>query len=210
MKVATMYQNRSVMIHMRKENKRFLRCLLFERHKKTKHVKAVLPKSFTGRSKLGGFMNTLQTMKMDGYGIAGSAAEVKKYSDKELNDRIAKAKRKAVEKFIRKLGYADEEAMQDSLHYEGKADLLFREATLKQDNQKLGEELNRCRRLLMLYEQNVDPIFFEFILYSFHDESDAETFQTKLQKFMEDHPQYSKAYSQTDEFHPFVLLYKNI
>lgn len=154
-------------------------------------------------------MNTLQALKTDGYGSAYFVSEVKKYSDKELNDRIAKAKRKAVEKFIRKLGYADEEALLESLRYEGKNDLLLREKTLKQNQQQLSEELNRCRRQLLMYEQNVDPIFFGFILYLFHDESDAETFKSKLQKFMEDHPQYSKAYSQTDEFHPFVLLYKN-
>lgn len=154
-------------------------------------------------------MNTLQALKTDGYGTAYSASEVKKYSDKELNDRIAKAKRKAVEKYIRKLGFTDEEALLEALHYEGKNDLLLREKTWMQEQQLIGEELNRCRRRLLMYEQNVDPIFFDFILYQFHDESDTETFKSKLQKFMEDHPQYSKAYSQSDEFHPFVLLYKN-
>lgn len=44
MKVATMYLLRSVMIHMRMENRYFLHCLLFEWHKKTKRVKSVLPK----------------------------------------------------------------------------------------------------------------------------------------------------------------------
>ncbi|MBS6374702.1 MAG: hypothetical protein KH431_08885 [Erysipelotrichaceae bacterium] len=154
-------------------------------------------------------MNTLQSMKFSGYGMDYPTAEVKKYSDKELNDRIAKAKRKAIEKFIRKLGYTDEAALQDSLHYEGKADLLLREEAWKQEKQKLHVELSRCRRMLMLYEQNIDPMFFEFILYQLQDESDTEIFQSKLQKFMEDHPQYSKAYSKTDELHPFVLLYKN-
>ena len=142
-------------------------------------------------------MNTLQALKTDGYGTAYSASEVKKYSDKELNDRIAKAKRKAVEKYIRKLGYTDEEALLEALHYEGKKDLLLREKTWMQDQQLMDEELNRCRRRLLMYEQNVAPIFFDFILYQFHDESDTETFKSKLQKFMEDHPQYSKAVSYT-------------
>ena len=154
-------------------------------------------------------MKDFNTIKTNNWASTTCSQEVKKYNDLELNNRIAKAKRKAVDKFIKNLGYTSDEDLRTALQYQGKKELMETLVALQLLVDQQKSILHQDQQKLFMYECNIDPLFFEFILYQLRNESDLEIFKTKLLNFIENHPQYAKANAHHDDFHPFLLLYKN-